>query len=202
MNINLLPKKFIKNQAATYIVLASITLFVVLSLLLSFIFFFYQTQITKHTKTVQQTQMEKVQLEQQVKELSKTQSKDLQEVLKEMKSEQKIVSPIMTKFDEIAKNLNLTLVEYDITLVSVEDSLTVNGADESELLPTISVLVEGDFYKDIPRFQGQIEALEWVYDCQLNSIETDVEISSGEFIIRLKTEEVPKINRNGEGKDE
>ncbi|MGL4696650.1 hypothetical protein [Enterococcus larvae] len=204
MNVNLLPKKFIKNRAMEVIIVLSAILFAILIVAFLIAHLFFQTQVKTYTNAVQMAQLEKIGLEKNVVELQQEQSKDMQEFIQVLKGEQKLMEPIMTAISEAANELSLTLTNYDIYLADGDglDNQLLVGADGTELLPSITVKFRGDLFTNSPSFKDRIEKMEWVYDCQPIAMSRDNEYTESEFVIRLKKAEVPMVAKTEEATDE
>ncbi|WP_086348136.1 hypothetical protein [Candidatus Enterococcus clewellii] len=204
MNINLLPKKFIKNRAMEVIIVLAAILYAILIVAFLIAHLFFKTQVKTYTNAVQLSQLEKIGLENNVAELQKEQSKDMQEFIEVLKGEQKLMEPIMTAVGEAARELSLTLINYDIYLVDeteANNQLLV-GDDGTELLPSIAVKFRGDLFTNSPSFKERIERIEWVYDCQPVAMNRDNDYTESDFVIRLKKAEVPMVAKAEEATDE
>ncbi|WP_321383584.1 hypothetical protein [uncultured Enterococcus sp.] len=204
MNVNLLPKKFIKNRAMEVIIVLTSIIAAILIVAFLIAHLFFSTQVKTYKNAVQMAQLEKVGLERNITEFQQEQSKDMQEFIGVLKGEQRLMEPIMTSISEVANELSLTLTNYDIYLVEGEilDNQLLAGADGTELLPSITVKFRGDLFASAPSFKERIEKIEWVYDCQPVLMNRDNDYTESEFIIRLKKAEVPMVAKVEEAADE
>lgn len=196
MNVNLLPEKFIKNRATELIILVTMVSVTLLVIILTFLILFYQGQVTKFNSAVNQAQFEKIQIEKQVTDLQQSQLVELQEEVKLLKIEQKLVEPIMKQFSQLANSVGLTIINYELFLGdAVNQTEVIIGDDGSELLPAISIKLRGDFFGDSSTFKNIVEALEWVYDCKPITITRDNDGANLDYLIRIKKADVPRLSR-------
>ncbi|EGO6609433.1 hypothetical protein ABG953_12530 [Enterococcus faecalis] len=187
MNINLLPQKFIKNRATEVIITGTVFLLIIFIFTFSSVFFFVNIRLNQMISKEQQANIEKIGLEKQVKQLKASQSTDIQEFLKKYKTDKYLFSPVMAGFEKTAKELDLKILNYQI----VDDegvnnaSKGENGANESLLTP-ITMRLQGDLFKQTPKFKKALEEFDWVYDVMPVSVTNESGRTQSEFIIRLK----------------
>ncbi|MBL1229148.1 hypothetical protein IW492_07860 [Enterococcus sp. BWB1-3] len=204
MNVNLLPKKFIKNRAMDVIIVTTALISAILIIAFLITHLFFTTQVRTYTNNVQIAQTEKIELENRINELQQAQSQAMQDFLLVLKGEQKLMEPIMSAFNDIAHKLNLTLINYEVYLAEGEaaGNQKLVGEDGTELLPTITIKFRGDLFSNSPSFKENVEMLEWVYDCQPISMSRDNDYAEAEFAVRLKMADVPVVLMKGEAADE
>ncbi|SBO16475.1 hypothetical protein [Carnobacterium divergens] len=191
MNINLLPQKFIKNRAIDIIIFATSAAFLFFILLFVAFGIYFNVNLNRATVKLQQARVEKITFEKQVSELEEAQSLDIQNHLKTYKSQKQLVSPMMATFEKIANDLNLKILNYQVTAKENEEDsnqIEVSSTGESLLQP-LTIRLSGDLYDNTPRFIDELEKIDWVYDVQPISMISESSKTISEFIIRVvKTE--------------
>ncbi|QIL45802.1 hypothetical protein G7081_01205 [Vagococcus coleopterorum] len=187
MKINLLPAKFIKNRATDVIILSVSAISIVIVLLFMLFFLYFNTQLGKLNREAQQRLTEKVTMNKTVDELKQSQAIDIQEFLEGFKQEKQLITPMMANFEKTANDLKLKIISYQITAPSTEETENpINGENGDALLSPITISVEGDLYKNMPKFKAKTEKLSWVYDVQPVGVDAKDGNVTSEFIIRVK----------------
>ncbi|MGX7420614.1 hypothetical protein ACWOFR_17715 [Carnobacterium gallinarum] len=188
MNINLLPQKFVKNKATTIIFFSTIIISITIALLFVGLYFFLTIRLNQVMVDEQQKNLERIGLEKKVSELENAQSKDIQEFLIDLKNDKYLISPVMASFDKTAKELDLKLLNYQIGLSDIENQTeqVEKSSNDEELLPAITLRLQGDLFTNMPKLKKELEKNDWVYDVMPVSVSNDSDNTESEFIIRIK----------------
>ncbi len=201
MNVNLLPQKFVKNRAMDLIIFITISVVVFFTIVLVLVNLLFQVQAKQLEAKVQQAKIEKVTLQQKVTELEATQSKDIQDFLQTFKADKKLMEPILSEFEKVAKELQLVILNYDILLSEKNENnenQNLIGADGTKLFQPITIKIQGDMFDNSPRFKEEIEKIKWVYDVHPISFTNNADQIEAEYTIRLKKEQIPSVQQEGE----
>ncbi|MDR0922391.1 MAG: hypothetical protein LBM95_08415 [Lactobacillales bacterium] len=190
MNVNLLPKKYIKNRAMFVIAFVTSILSVILLLFLVGINLFYHLDLKFVEDKLQRSKVEGITLNKKIEELSSVKSMEIQAYLKDLKEKPELMSPIMKQFSEVGSKEDVELINYTVNLEGDGKDKTGNmqqGAfiDDSRIY--VELVYRGDLLNKAGKVVEGLNGTKWVVTSSLTNASSNEESNDGkyDFVIQL-----------------